>query len=183
MQIMTISGSLRAQSRNTALLQACAQLAPAGMTLTPFTALAFVPPFNPDLAPEQFPVLQRWLAELRAVDAVLVASPEYAHGVSGVLKNALDWLVGTDVLVHKPLALLNAAPRARHAYEALQETLQLMSVDWIAPASLTIPVVGDLSCAEAIAADPACRAGIQQALSTLQQALLPQRILAPVWGG
>ena len=58
---------------------------------------------------------------------MIIASPEYAHGVSGVLKNALDWLVGSDGFAGKPVLILNAAPRARHAIVALREILATMS--------------------------------------------------------
>ena len=48
---------------------------------------------------------------MREADALLIASPEYAHGVSGVMKNALDWLVGDEAFVGKPVALVNTSPR------------------------------------------------------------------------
>ena len=55
-------------------------------------------------------------AALEACDAILISSPEYAHGVSGVLKNALDWVVGSGELIDKPIALINASARATHAH-------------------------------------------------------------------
>ena len=63
------------------------------------------------------------LASLIASDALVIASPEYAHGVSGVIKNALDWMVGNESFVNKPVALFNTSPRAKHAQAALRETL------------------------------------------------------------
>ena len=134
-RIIAISGSLRAASRNTALLQAARELAPAQMQIELYDGLALIPPFNPDLNPDDIAAVAELAQAVRRADGVLIASPEYAHGVSGVMKNALDWLVGSDALVHKPLAMFNAAPRASHSYAALQETLQLMSVRW-PPASL-----------------------------------------------
>ena len=63
--------------------------------------------------------------------ALIIASPEYAHGISGVSKNALDWLVSYEGFVDKPIALVNASPRARHAFDALHEVLRTMSANII----------------------------------------------------
>ena len=87
-----------------------------------------VPPFNPDLDTDTAPVgVVRFRAALEACDAILICSPEYAHGVSGVLKNALDWIVGSGELMDKPIALINASGRATLAYASLRETLTTMS--------------------------------------------------------
>ena len=125
-RIIALSGSLRAASTNTALLREIAAGAPDGVSVEIFS-LGGLPLFNPDH--EQFP--PEWVTsfrtEVRMADAMIIASPEYAHGVSGVLKNALDWLVGSDGFAGKPVLILNAAPRARHAIVALREILATMS--------------------------------------------------------
>ena len=71
----------------------------------------------------------RLLRELLiAADAILISSPEYAHGVPGSFKNLLDWLVSTGELVGKPVALLNAAPvGGEYAQNAILETLRTMN--------------------------------------------------------
>ncbi|MGF6231050.1 NAD(P)H-dependent FMN reductase [Inquilinus ginsengisoli] len=122
-KILAISGSLRAGSSNTALLHAMAALAPAGVEVSVYGGLADLPHFNPDLDPESIPAVADFRALLAAADGVLISSPEYAHGVAGVMKNALDWVVATGEFVDKPVALINASPRAHHAQEALTETL------------------------------------------------------------
>jgi len=95
-RVIAISGSLRSASSNSALVQAAVRLAPAAVELSIYRELADIPPFNPDLDTEAVPVaVSRFRAVLQASDAVLISSPEYAHGVSGVLKNALDWVVST----------------------------------------------------------------------------------------
>ena len=140
--ILAISGSLRKASVNTSLLRAVVRLAPADIKVALYRGLGELPLFNPDIeSPEPAPV-----ADLRqqivAADAVLIASPEYAHGVTGVMKNALDWMVGNESFVYKPVALLNASPRASHAQAALRETLVTMSARILEPACITLPLLG-----------------------------------------
>src|SRR5262245_65851238 len=79
---------------------------------------------------------------LEQSDAIFLSRPEYAHGVPGVLKNALDWIVGSGELMSKPIALVNATTRATHAWASLLETLTVMSARVIDDASVTIPLDG-----------------------------------------
>src|SRR2546430_802254 len=107
--MLGISGSLRAVSSNTSVLQAIAAVAPAGVAITVYDRLADLPPFNPDLdregdAPPAIVLDLR--ARIGAADALVISSPEYAHGVPGVLKNALDWLVSSLEFPGKPVALI-----------------------------------------------------------------------------
>ncbi len=80
--------------------------------------------------------------QLQKAEGVLISSPEYAHGVPGVLKNALDWVVGSGEFVRKPVALLNASPRATHAQESLSEIISTMDGRIITEASITLPLLG-----------------------------------------
>ena len=68
--------------------------------------------------------------------------PGYAHGVPGVLKNALDWIVGSGEIVDKPVALLNASPRSIYAQASLRETITVMSGRLLEEASATVPLLG-----------------------------------------
>src|ERR1700733_14573780 len=94
-RILAISGSLRRASTNTAALEALARLAPEGRNLRLYRAPPNLPPFNPDDDIEDKPK-PKPVATLRALvdasDALVIAAPEYAHGLPGALKNALDWL-------------------------------------------------------------------------------------------
>ena len=126
--ILAISGSLRSASSNTALVSAAVRVAPAGVEVSRFSELADVPPFNPDLDTDTAPAgVVRFRAALEACDAILICSPEYARGVSGVLKNALDWVVGSGELIDKPIVLINASPQSKFAVAQLSETLTVMS--------------------------------------------------------
>ena len=140
MKILAISGSLRAASINSAFCRAVARLAPADIRVTVFQGLGDLPLFNPDLELRVPGTVQEFRAAVAAADALLVASPEYAHGISGVMKNALDWLVSFEGTVHKPVALVNTSPRARHAYESLHEILRTMSATIIDEACVSVPL-------------------------------------------
>jgi chromate reductase len=79
---------------------------------------------------------------LIGADAIVISSPEYAHGVPGTLKNMLDWLVSTGELVDKPVALLNASPAGgEYAQRALLETLRTMNWKVVESASRVLPFV------------------------------------------
>ena len=126
--ILVLVGSLRAASTNTAALRAAALLAPAGCAIVLCDALAQLPPFNPDRDGVDLPPpVAAFRAAIAAADGLLIAAPEYAHGVSGVLKNALDWLVAGAEFPEKPVALINASPRATLAQAQLRETLRTMA--------------------------------------------------------
>lgn len=144
MNILALSGSLRAASENTRVLRAAARLTPRDIRVVVFSGLGDLPLFNPDIEfPNPSPVAAL-RAAINAADALVIASPEYAHGVSAVIKNALDWMVGNESFVNKPVALINVAPRASHAYLALRETVTMMSARVIDAACITLaqPVTG-----------------------------------------
>ncbi|MBA3547736.1 MAG: NAD(P)H-dependent oxidoreductase [Nannocystis sp.] len=167
MRIVAISGSLRAASSNAAVLRAVAMLAPADVEVALYEELGELPQFNPDDDDTPGPVVERWRALLRAADGLLVSSPEYAHGVPGSLKNALDWVVGSGELERKPLGLINASPRATHAQASLHETLTIMSATLVPAACVALPVSGRDLDAAGIIADPELAAGLRAALTAL----------------
>ncbi|HJQ38581.1 MAG TPA: NADPH-dependent FMN reductase [Thermoanaerobaculia bacterium] len=145
MKIVGISGSLRRHSSNSTLLRAVERIAPPGVEIILYDGLGELPPFNPDLDQEGS-VPPDAVARLRSLlidaDALLISSPEYAHGVPGVLKNMLDWLVSTGELVGKPVALLNASPAGgMYAQTSLRETLQTMNWKLVIEASRMEPFV------------------------------------------
>lgn len=117
-----MSGSLREASKNTVALRAFE-----GEGFVLFEGLGALPHFNPDLDLAPFPAaVLEWRAALQGAEAVVISSPEYAHGVPGVLKNALDWVVGSGELVGKPVAVVNLSPMSHHGHDSLVETLTVM---------------------------------------------------------
>lgn len=143
MQILAISGSLRAVSSNTAVLRAAAMLAPTGVNITIYSGLGDLPHFNPDIDVDPAPnSVASFREQLKQSNGVLISSPEYAHGVPGSMKNALDWLVGSGELVGKPVALINTSPRATIALASLTEILTVMSARIIEKANITLPIAG-----------------------------------------
>ncbi|HEU4642092.1 MAG TPA: NADPH-dependent FMN reductase [Gemmatimonadaceae bacterium] len=172
MRILAISGSLRAASSNSAVVRAATVLAPEHVDVIVYDGLGTLPHFNPDLDVEPLPPA---VAELRAqvgdADALLISSPEYAHGVPGSLKNALDWLVSGSEIVHKPVAVINASTRAAHAHASLTETLRTMSTRVVEDASVTLPLSPTQRDEAAIRADPRLAASLRSALSALARAV------------
>jgi NAD(P)H-dependent FMN reductase len=171
MKILALSGSLRRDSLNTAVLKAVKRLAPTHISVELFVDLGNMPLFNPDLEEAGHPVVENLLAKLLAADAVIIASPEYAHGISGVMKNALDWMVSRSGFVDKPVVLLNISPRANHAYTSLTEILIVMAARIIAEASITVPILGShIDEAGILSDEDICKALIE-ALQVLQTAV------------
>lgn len=171
MKVLAISGSLRKASLNTALLRATACLAPPGIEVALYRGLGDLPLFNPDIeVPEPGPVAAL-REQIVACDALIIASPEYAHGVTGVIKNALDWMVGNESFVHKPVALLNASPRATHAQAALREIVSTMSARVVKEASVTVPLLGSGLNEDAIVDHPEIKSALIAALLSLKVAV------------
>lgn len=168
MKILALSGSLRAASLNSLLLRATARLAPAGVEVVLYSGLGRLPLFNPDIEASDPPPVADLRQRIIAADALLIASPEYAHGVTGVMKNALDWMVGNESFVCKPVALFNASPRATHAEAALRETIVTMSARIVDSACITVPLLGSGLSEDGVVSDPVMRAAVVNALKNIR---------------
>lgn len=172
MRILAICGSLRARSSNLAVLEAAARLAPPPLEVVLYGGLAGLPPFNPDFDGESppSPVVELRQA-IAGAEALMISSPEYARGVAGTLKNALDWLVSSTEFPGKPVAVINASPRATHADAALRLTLETMSARIIEDGSITLPLLGRNLDADGIIADAELSRPLLSALQALQRAM------------
>ena len=125
-RVLTLCGSLQQHSANDAVLEvARTRLGARGDILDDYRTLGDLPAFNADLVDAPGPVVDDWRQRVAVADAVLIAAPEYAGGVAGVVKNALDWLVGSGGLYRKPVAVLSAATTG--GIEARRTTVQTLS--------------------------------------------------------
>jgi len=167
MRILAISGSLRAASSNGALLQAAAQLAPAGVRVERFDGIGALPHFNPDLDLEPAPpAVAAWRDALRNADAIVLSSPEYVHGVPGALKNALDWIVSSGEFSGKPLALIDTS-RSSFATPQLREILTTMEARIVPDASITLHLWTNRIDANAILANERAAGVLRSAVAAL----------------
>lgn len=174
-QLLAISGSLRTVSSNTSLLRAAQLLAPDTMQIELYDGLASLPHFNPDLDVEPLPpTVARLRAKIATADGLLISSPEYARGVPGSLKNALDWLVSGAEFPEKPFALFNASDRSLNAQAALTLTLQTMSGRMVDEANITVRLLGKAQTPQELADDPEVAQTIRAALGAFASAITPR---------
>jgi chromate reductase, NAD(P)H dehydrogenase (quinone) len=111
-KILGISGSLRRDSHNSALLRIASRLAPEHVSVTIFEGLAAIPAFNDDSVELPPAAVREMWARFAAADGVLVATPEYNSSMPGALKNALDWLsrpLEDSPLRNKPVVVIGAS--------------------------------------------------------------------------
>lgn len=129
-KILAISGSTRRQSTNQRLIDAIAAIAGSQLQLTSFASIDTLPHFNPDLDTETPPaVITDFRQLVRSSDAILICTPEYAMGIPGSLKNALDWTVSTADFSGKPVVLITAATSGEKAHASLLGTLRVIEAD------------------------------------------------------
>jgi chromate reductase len=174
LKVLALCGSLRTASINAALLRAAARLALPDADVQVAGWLGHLPLFDPDLADDPPLPVQALQMAVASADALLIASPEYAHGISGTLKNALDWLVSFEPFIHKPVAVINASPRAHHADDALREILRTMSAGLVGEQSWRLPLLGAGLDEDGMAADPAVVDVVAQALAALRAEIARQ---------
>lgn len=180
LKLYAISGSLRALSTNRAMLEAFRPSAPDGMEIELDDLIGILPIFNPDMEGDLTPAAVLAFAQKVAdADGLIVASPEYAHGIPGGLKNALDWLVSRSEIPGKPVMLVHASHRGDFALDALREVLKTISTDLCEEAFLRVPLIGKSpeSIDEILAGD-APRKAISDALTVFAAKIRNHAILA-----
>ena len=142
MKILAISGSARAQSTNTALLQALADLAPSDIEIEVFAGIGDLPVFSPDREGDATPeIVRAFQHKIAAADALIIASPEYVRTLPGGLKNAIDWLVSGEHVIGKPIVLAHASHRGDDMLQTLRTVLSTISSNFNPGIFLRMPVM------------------------------------------
>jgi len=138
-KILAISGSLRVNSSATSVLNHVATLMPANVKFNIYKGLGDLPHFDDsDSVPAEVKKFRQLIAE---ANGVFICTPEYAFGVPGTLKNALDWTVSSGELTYKPVSLITAASVGKNAYAALLLTLSALTAKVTEEATLVIPFI------------------------------------------
>lgn len=136
---MVVCGSLRPESSSKSVLDQIVSLLPETVEAHWYDGLGRLPHF--DDQQYQHPEVQRWENELRMARVVLIGTPEYAFGVPGSLKNALDWTVASTVWVDKPVGLVTASSQGQRGHAALLDILSALSTDSGPSQSLLMPFI------------------------------------------
>jgi len=139
-RIIAISGSTRKESTNLSYIHAITELASTAFEILIFNGLSDIPHFNPDLDNENPPKqVVDFRKQLRETDGILICTPEYAMGVPGTLKNAIDWIVSSCEFSKKPVALITASSMGQKGHASLLETLKIIESDIDDTTQLLIP--------------------------------------------
>jgi NAD(P)H-dependent FMN reductase len=145
-KILAISGSLRKNSSNTNVLYAVSNLRPENTDFQFYEGLEHLPHFNPEIDTDSPPDPVKDLRnQLKLADGVIICTPEYARGVPGSLKNALDWIVSSGEFVDKPVAVISASSHrsgGEKAHESILLTLEMIEAKIPKESTLRIGAVG-----------------------------------------
>ena len=141
-KVIAISGSTRESSINLSLIKAIIGLSRDTLDITIFEGLSNLPHFNPDLDTDTPPQnIVDFRQQLKAADGILICTPEYAMGVPGTLKNAIDWTVSSCEFSRKPVALITASSVGEKGHRSLLETLKVIESDMPDDSQLLISFV------------------------------------------
>ncbi|MXQ54347.1 NADPH-dependent FMN reductase [Shimazuella alba] len=123
-KILAISGSLRADSYSTKVLQLLRNHISKEIEFVLTDRLDKLPYFNPDIDDDHaFQEVEMFRAQIKSADLVIICTPEYAKGVPGVLKNALDWIVSSGEFIDKPTGVITVSPLPTGGQEAMRSIL------------------------------------------------------------
>jgi len=141
-KILAISGSIRAKSSNLSILRLIADMMPVAVQYEIYSGLDTIPLFNPDLDTETVAqTVTEFRKKIKDADGILFCTPEYAFGVPGALKNALDWTVSSGEFTDKPVALITASSQGSRAHESLQHTLSAIGTKFTKEETLLISFI------------------------------------------
>jgi chromate reductase, NAD(P)H dehydrogenase (quinone) len=167
--IVAICGSTRANSTNLLFIKAIAALAIDYFDVHIFESLTDIPHFNPDLDNAQVPQpVIDFRNLLKANDGILICTPEYAMGVPGSLKNAIDWTVSSMEFAQKPVALVTASSVGQKGHASLLETLNVLEAKMNDETKLIIPFAKTKINAACLIVDEATLTLVKQLIHALQ---------------
>lgn len=171
-RILAISGSTRADSTNSRFIRAIASLAAGRAEVSVYPSIMALPHFNPDddIDPAPGPVAE-FRRLLRASDGILICTPEYAMGVPGSLKNALDWTVSSSDLSGRPVMLVTASLGGEKSHASLLGTLGMIEAKVADGTAVLVPFARTKVDAEGRITDPEAKAAIERALTAFISAL------------
>lgn len=175
MRILAISGSLRRDSHNSALLRAAAELLPPGVELVIHDGLKEIPGYDADEL-ERPAAAQRLWEEIEAADGVLISTPEYNHSIPGVLKNALDWIsrpLADTPLANKPAAVVGTSTGMFGAVWAQAETRKVLSAIGarVVDTELPVPTADEQFSPDGQLTDPEIERGLASIIDELAEAI------------
>lgn len=140
--ILAICGSTRKESSNLHLIKFIANLFKEEFHFSLFNELKSIPPFDPDDDIDPAPIkISEFRKRIKEADGVLICTPEYAMGVPGTLKNAIDWTVSSAEFSKKPTILITASSVGEKGHAALLETLRIIECTIPEELQLLIPYI------------------------------------------
>lgn len=141
-KVFALSGSTRQGSVNHSLLTAIAGMTAGELDITVYRSVADLPHFDPDRNMENTPaVVLDFRERISKSDGVIICTPEYAHGVPGSLKNAIDWTVSSSDFSQKPTVLITASSDGRYGHQSLLEILRVIEARYVEQLQLLIQFI------------------------------------------
>jgi NAD(P)H-dependent FMN reductase len=125
-KIIALSGSIRKDSSNSAILKYLAQQNTDRFEVFHWEQLEQLPFFHPDQTYNLPPIVKEFLGALEKADGVWICSPEYVFSIPGILKNALEWTVATTVFLEKPTLLITASSSGKNAHDSLSLVIKTL---------------------------------------------------------
>ena len=171
-KILAIPGSTRQQSSNLSIINALIELYGDVLEIEIYKGIISLPQFNPDdddgdLSNEVTAFRQL----LAAADGILVCTPEYARGVPGALKNAIDWTVSSSSFPNKPTVLITASTDGSYGHRALLETLKAIEAGRVEELQMVIPFVKTKISTEGKIIDSSTLAAVQSLMARFMDCL------------
>ena len=170
-KILAISGSTRKDSTNRYLIKAIAEIMKERFIIVPYEKISQIPHFNPDRIDDGGCEVNDFRKLIRQSDAILICTPEYAHGVPGSLKNAIDWTVGTSDFSGKIVMLITASSDGKFGHFSLLETLRVIEAIVPPDIQLQIPFAKTRIHQDGIITDSQTMADVKVALNKLYNML------------